>query len=162
MQEKTIDIVAPEGYEVDKERSSFDRIVFRPLPEKGLPKTWKDMGYITGCVVHWNHFEGVGILGSDVEANQRNRAIWPTEAEAEASIALAQLCQLRDRYNGGWRANWTDTNHEKFCIGVLSGGIAAFDWYRLQHVLCFKTEELRDEFMKNFADLIEKAKPLLG
>lgn len=30
------------------------------------------------------------------------------------------------------------------------------------HVLAFKTAELRDKFMENFSDLIEKAKPLLG
>lgn len=162
MQEKTIEIVAPEGYEVDKEKSSFDRIVFRPLPEKGLPKTWKDMGYITGCVVHWNHFEGVGILGSDVEANQRNRAIWPTEAEAEASIALAQLCQLRDRYNGGWKPDWADGGHFKYCINFEADEIEGNPWSAMRHVLAFKTRELRNEFMKNFADLIEKAKPLLG
>jgi hypothetical protein len=161
MQEKTIEIVAPEGYEVDKEKSSFDRIVFRPLPEKGLPKTWKDMGYITGCVVHWNHFEGVGILGSDVEANQRNRAIWPTEAEAEASIALAQLCQLRDRYNGGWKPDW-NAEAKKYVIYRSIEGISGASYFTLPHVLAFKTPELRDEFMKNFADLIEKAKPLLG
>ena len=41
MKEKSIEIIAPEGYEVDKERSSFEKIVFRALPEKGLPKTWK-------------------------------------------------------------------------------------------------------------------------
>ena len=111
-EEKTITITAPEGYEVDKEKSSFDRIVFRPLPEKGLPKTWKDMGQITGCFVHRDPFEGVGILGSSVKADQYNRAIWPTEAEAEASIALAQLCQLRDRYNGGWKPDWESKEYK--------------------------------------------------
>lgn len=161
-EEKTITITAPEGYEVDKERSSFEKIVFRALPDKGLPKTWKDMGYITGCVVHWNHFEGVGILGSDVEANQRHRAIWPTEAEAEASIALAQLCQLRDRYNGGWKPDWGNDEEEKACIVVYNRKEYADYAYRLYHVLHFKTKELRDKFMENFSDLIEKAKPLLG
>lgn len=159
--EKSVTITAPEGYEVDKERSSFEKIVFRALPDKGLPKTWEELGEIYGYYVDSNScVDNLPI--APFPTRQRTRNTWPTLEEAEASIALAQLCQLRDRYNGGWRANWTDTNHEKFCIGVLSGGIAAFDWYRLQHVLCFKTEELRDEFMKNFADLIEKAKPLLG
>lgn len=32
----------------------------------------------------------------------------------------------------------------------------------LSHILYFKTQELRDEFLRNFRDLIEKLKPLYG
>ena len=41
-EEKTIEIIAPEGYEVDKEKSSFEKIVFRALPDKGLPRSWEE------------------------------------------------------------------------------------------------------------------------
>lgn len=34
MKEKTIEIIAPEGYEVDKEKSSFEKIVFRALRDE--------------------------------------------------------------------------------------------------------------------------------
>lgn len=161
--EKSITITAPEGYEVDKERSSYEKIVFRALPEKGLPKTWKELGSISG---YWTDSYAC-ILGVDTAMIttefDANKGVWPTREEAEASIALAQLCQLRDRYNGGWKPNWGRESREfKHCINIEWGKITSNIWSTTQHVLAFKTPELRDEFMKNFADLIEKAKPLLG
>ena len=159
-EEKTIEIVAPEGYEVDKERSSFEKIVFRALPEKGLPKTWEELGEIDGYYVNSNSCVN-NLPFAPFPTRQRTRNTWPTREEAEASIALAQLCQLRDRYNGGWKPDWSSFS-EKHCIRIhenIPSMDVCFHW---GHVLVFPTKELRDEFMKNFADLIEKAKPLLG
>lgn len=160
--EKSVTITAPEGYEVDKERSSFEKIVFRALPDKGLPKTWEELGEIYGYYVDSNScVDNLPI--APFPTRQRTRNTWPTLEEAEASIALAQLCQLRDRYNGGWKPDWGKESGEfKHCINIECGKITTNRWNTTQHVLAFKTPELRDEFMKNFADLIEKAKPLLG
>lgn len=158
--EKSITITAPEGYEVDKERSSFEKIVFRALPDKGLPKTWEELGLIKGHYVKTECYTQSYFGFSDDPAN---RNVFPSEEEAEASIALAQLCQLRDRYNGGWKPDWGRESGEfKHCINIENGKITTNIWRTTQHVLAFKTGKLRDEFMKNFADLIEKAKPLLG
>ena len=90
-----------------------------------------------------------------------NKNIFPTREEAEASIALAQLCQLRDRYNGGWKPDW-ESGNVKPSITFFEGEIRPYDGWNFHSVLAFRTTELRDEFAKNFADLIEKAKPLLG
>ena len=158
-EEKTIEIVAPEGYEVDKEKSSFEKIVFRALPDKGLPRSWEELGLIHGSVVTTD--SGVGNLGAQVPSNRYNRRVWPTGKEAEASIALAQLCQLRDRYNGGWKPDWLDDGR-KYVIYFAGEKMYTARMTGIQFVLAFKTEELRDKFMENFSDLIEKAKPLLG
>jgi hypothetical protein len=159
--EKSVTITAPEGYEVDKERSSFEKIVFRALPDKGLPKTWEELGEIYGYYVDSNScVDNLPI--APFPTRQRTRNTWPTLEEAEASIALAQLCQLRDRYNGGWKPDWADGGHFKYCINFEADEIEGNPWSTMRHVLAFKTRELRNEFMKNFADLIEKAKPLLG
>ena len=161
MKEKSIEIIAPEGYEVDKERSSFEKIVFRALPDK-LPKTWEELkkigGFFTDGNSNVNPIHGDGLLYTDDETV---RNTWPTREEAEASIALAQLCQLRDRYNGGWKPEW-GLETLKYVIYHSRDGIGVTSFFTLPHVLAFKTPELRDEFKKNFADLIEKAKPLLG
>lgn len=159
MVEKTIQIIAPEGYEVDKEKSSFEKIVFRALPDKGLPRRWEDMEAINGFVV--------GILSTvdgpyTLDAGTRNRNTWPTREEAEASIALAQLCQLRDRYNGGWKPDWISGAGTKYCITISGDKPTATGSAYSRYVLHFKTAELRDKFMENFSELIEKAKPLLG
>ena len=163
MQEKTIEIIAPEGYEVDKEKSSFEKIVFRALPDKGLPKTWDELGLIHGY--YTDGFSNVFPCNTPQpytnKADEGNRNTWPTREEAEASIALAQLCQLRDRYNGGWKPDWLDDGR-KYVIYFAGEKMNTARMTGIQFVLAFKTEELRDKFMENFSDLIEKAKPLLG
>ena len=156
--EKTIEIIAPEGYEVDKEKSSFEKIVFRALPDKGLPRSWEELGEISGAYVST---QGVVLEWAVMSNCPENRNVFPTIEEAEASIALAQLCQLRDRYNGGWKPDWLDDGR-KYVIYFAGEKMNTARMTGIQFVLAFKTEELRDKFMENFSDLIEKAKPLLG
>lgn len=156
--EKTIEIIAPEGYEVDKEKSSFEKIVFRALPDKGLPRSWEELGEISGAYVST---QGVVLEWAGMSNCPENRNVFPTIEEAEASIALAQLCQLRDRYNGGWKPDWLDDGR-KYVIYFAGEKMNTARMTGIQFVLAFKTEELRDKFMENFSDLIEKAKPLLG
>ena len=151
MKEKTIEIIAPEGYEVDKERSSLEKIVFRALPAKWLPKIYGELEIVAGYKVCGDST----IEAASGKSVSHNKGIFPTPEEAEASIALAQLCQLRDRYNGGWKKQYE--NEECWVVGDDDG-----DWDFEAGALAFKTKELCDEFEKNFADLIEKAKPLLG
>ena len=88
-------------------------------------------------------------------------SIFPTKEEAEACLALAQLCQLRDRYNEGWKPHWEDYNETKYCIEFCQGRIETIDRVNCHKILTFKTEDLRDKFLENFKDLIETAKPLL-
>lgn len=152
MKEKTIEIIAPEGYEVDKEKSSYEKIVFRALPDKGLPKTYDALQNVRGYCVGRN-CEMYGEITLDLPDDNVHNT-WPTREEAEASIALAQLCQLRDRYNG--QTGIAD------CDYSASTPSAGSTTNHTNYLFRFKTVKLRDEFMKNFADLIEKAKPLLG
>lgn len=160
MNTKEITITLPEGYEIDKEKSTLEKIVFRALPDKGLPRTWEELDGIDGYYVDTNSI--VDQLPFSSCPRQRNRNLWPTREEAEASIALAQLCQLRDRYNGGRKINFDEVS-SKHNIIIYKGKPlpeSCVSWHE-SCVLSFLTAELRDKFLENFRDLIEKAKPLL-
>jgi hypothetical protein len=153
MTEKSVTIVPPEGYEIDNEKSSFSHIVFKPVeatPEP-LPRKWQDLLNIHGYYV--TAFSEVSRTGP-VPATHNNRGAFPTKAEAEACIALAQLCQLRDAYNG--------QTGLAGCSATLVTRNASAEVPRSNFVFRFKTVELRDEFKENFADLLEIARPLLG
>ena len=150
-------IQVPEGYEIDKEKSTFEKIVFKKV-ENELPKSWEDLGVIRGFYVN-AHSEA-----RDFECctnKDSNKNTFPTKKEAEACLALAQLCQLRDRYNDGWKPNWKDDNQFKWCIDFFQDVVRKTAILFVRRTLTFKTEELRDKFLENFRDLIETAKPLL-
>ena len=150
-------IQAPEGYEIDKENSTFENIVFKKI-EKELPKSWEDLKILNGYYV--NDSSEVDIFES-YTTDEYNKNVFPTKEEAEACVALAQLCQLRDRYNDGWKPDWEDYNETKYCIEFCQGRIETVDRVNCHKILTFKTEELRDKFLENFRDLIKIAKPLL-
>ena len=161
--EKVLKINVPEGYEVDKEKSTFESIVFRVLPEKKLPESWEELGKISGCFIASDSnvcsIYGDGLLST---CDETVRNTWPTREEAEASIALAQLLQLRDRYNGDWRPDWI-RDDTKYTIIIGSNKVMDDTNYRVHRLLCFRTEELRDKFLScpEIRKLIEIAKPLL-
>nr|DAQ02476.1 MAG TPA: hypothetical protein [Caudoviricetes sp.] len=157
METKEMKIQAPEGYEIDKENSTFENIVFKKI-EKELPKSWEDLKILNGYYV--NDSSEVDIFES-YTTDEYNKNVFPTKEEAEACVALAQLCQLRDRYNDGWKPDWEDYNETKYCIEFCQGRIETVDRVNCHKILTFKTEELRDKFLENFRDLIKIAKPLL-
>ena len=158
METKEFKIQVPEGYEIDRKNSTFEKIVFKKI-ENELPKSWEELENINGYYVDsWGdvrYYYGVNT------PDHTNKNTFPTEGEAKACLALAQLCQLRDGYNGGWKPDWKDDREKKHCIEFFKGKIQKNYYHVLKKVLCFKTQELRDKFLENFRDLIETAKPLL-
>jgi len=160
METKEFKIQVPEGYEIDREKSTFEKIVFKKV-ENELPKNWCDLKFIKGFFVNGeSEIKEINETHDKVLAIEGNRNVFPNREEAEACIALAQLCQLRDRYNDGWKPDWTETT-EKYIIYFHADEIYSGNTYRTQDVLHFKTEELRNKFLENFRGLIETAKPLL-
>lgn len=157
METKEFKIQVPEGYEIDRENSTFENIIFRKA-ERKLPKAWKDLLFVEGWFIDAKcRIIEIGRLNTQ----EYNKNTFPTKEEAEACLALAQLCQLRDRYNGGWKPNWNSMAETKYVIEIFKNNIVKNLYGGKHRILAFKTEELRDKFLENFEDLIEIAKPLL-
>ena len=155
MENKEINIIPPVGYEIDKENSNFEKIVFKKT-SNNLPKTWEELKNISGYSI--NSFSGITHF-SLVNSANCTKNIFPTKELAEAVLALAQLLQLRDRYNGDNEGFIFNKNN--YCISVYNYNIDKSWNAQIQRVLAFRTKELGDEFYNNFKDLIEIAKPLL-
>ena len=87
----------------------------------------------------------------------------PDRSTAEAVLALCQLIQLRNAYNGDWIPDWDDENQEKYTIEFMIA-TTIVDRHAIYSTspLYFKSKELRDEFLLYFRPLIEKLKPLYG
>nr|DAO92526.1 MAG TPA: hypothetical protein [Caudoviricetes sp.] len=156
METKELKIEAPEGYEIDRENSTFKKIVFKKI-ENELPKSWEDLYEVGGWFVDF-HSDVVTSGSMRTADSVKNR--FPTKEEAEACVALAQLCQLRDRYNDGWKPDWTDFTMKPSIY--FHKDIATTGENRSERtILYFRSEKIRDEFLENFGDLIKTAKPLL-
>lgn len=164
METKELKIRVPEGYEIDKGNSTFEKIVFKQI-ERELPKSWEDLKFVNGFFIC--DLSKINKVRLNSLAIDSNKNVFPTKEEAEACVALAQLCQLRDRYNDGWKPDWENRAQNKFIIYIHPNNEILFDKISAnthaisRHLLTFKTEELRDKFLENFVGLIKIAKPLL-
>jgi len=153
--EKSIEVEIPKGYEIDKELSTFTKIVFK---ERKLPETWKELKVVKGWYIN-NDAETVKVKKGE-PIYYSSKKLFPTLELAEASLALSQLLQLRERYNDGWKPDWLD-HAEKYCIHVYENEITTEVRYRSNILFAFKSNELCYEFLENFEDLLNVVKPLL-
>jgi hypothetical protein len=104
METKQIKIEAPEGFEIDKDKSTFELIVFKEVPKKPVRITkWEDFGTTKG----W-HVSTLSNIKQQLDHHDddRDKNVWPTKELAEASLALCQLIRYRDNWNEGWVPSW--------------------------------------------------------
>jgi hypothetical protein len=155
---KTLKINVPYGYEIDKEKSTFENIVFKEI-KKELPNSWEELETLKGFYV-----DGDSYLNQVAQATTAddNINIFATKQQAEASIALAQLSQLREVYRQGWTADWENETQKKWCIRFYKGTLEIEDYCSTNYFFSFQTREITKQFLENFRDLIEKARPLMS
>ena len=161
METKTLLIQIPEGFEIDKDKSTFECIVFKETPKKPVRiSKWEDFGKIKGYYI--TSASGLEAATSNLASNLWNyRNVWPTKELAEASLALCQLMRYRDNWNEGWVANYTNDNNVKWSINLQNGILGVYGWSETQHILAFETKDMAVEFGRTFNTLLEIAKPLL-
>ena len=150
MEEKELKIEVPKGYEIDKEKSTFEKIVFKKIDN--TPKTWEDYCKLTkgSCSNYAN--ATTNMVNKDRHAGAYNE--FTTKERAEQFIALGQLMQLRDYWVRGYK-------EFKYALLVTRNeNILVYDWngYRTYpHILTFPTEKMAEDFKECFSDLIKKA-----
>ena len=168
--EKERRITAPEGCEIEKvEIVDGAAVVTFREKERKLPKSWEEfceMFDVNDAECYIDDFGRIcNALDSKMGTSRHPEADknWlPDRATAEAVLALCQLIQLRNCYNGDWVPDWTNCAKDKFVIDMYHGDVTTDSYSSAMSFLYFKTEELRDEFLSNFRPLIEKLKPLYG
>lgn len=132
------------------------------LPEKNeLPKTWEEWAKTNPYIKEEFYISTLSTV--EVQDNYGNRSKFcynnlSSKEDAESLLALIKLKRLRDCYNDGWEPDWKDGTKLKFCISLNCNEIIPHSFHHQHYFLAFRTQELRDEFLNNFKDLIKKAK----
>lgn len=167
---QTIEIEVPDGYKAvynaDTQKVEFKEKELPKINLKLLPKTWEDFCAAypikreqEECFINEN--SEICIFSLRHRNSKVRRNLLPNVKIAEAFIALMQLVQLRDCYRQGWKPDWKDTDTPKYAIVSSFGKVAPELFLNMSSVLSFQSAEIRDEFLKNFRELIEKAKELI-
>lgn len=161
---KELKIEIPEGYEVDKDKSTFEKIVFKkieikyPLRVQEIQKSNEHYYFIDliGKISYVNR--NSGLVLKRVEDNYLS-----SQKRAQAFLALMQLVELRDAWNkiDGKEVDWEDNICPKFSIFNKSNKISIGEGYYISYPISFAFKKTRDLFLETFKDLLETAKELL-
>lgn len=166
MKETKIEI--PTGCEVEKtEIVDGALMVTFKQKESQLPKSWKEFCKMYPIKDGECYISSIGtikeyIYHKDIRREIKDRNMLPDRATADAVLALCQLIQLRNCYNGNWVPDWNNPKENKWTIVFYQNKTDVDIGNNLSHILCFKSKELRDEFLRYFRPLIEKLRPLYG
>ena len=162
MEEKKLKINIPEGYEIDKEKSTFEEIVFKKVedPLAKLPKTWEEYKSCSrGDASYFFCNPLKSIEASSFSGIYYNE--FSTEERVKQYVALGKLLQLRDYWVGDWK---NDQNNFVNVIYNLNGEIKNMGLSHKQSLnfpLTFPTREIAQKFIECFKDLINEACPLI-
>jgi hypothetical protein len=115
---KELTITPPKGYEIDKENSTFEKIVFKKVEEK---LTYEDIAeklftdkthyYINACgTIH----EIVCKTKNTICFIDPNNA--PTYNQLARLLALNKLMNVAYYLNEGWEPDWADKSQHKYFI----------------------------------------------
>lgn len=154
---KEFKIEIPKGYEVDKENSTFEKIVFKKVEEKltytkVANKLFKDKDH------YYIDEDGTIILAS-TGCQCPNNA--PTKQQLNRLLALNKLMNIAHYLNDGWEPNWKDKSEGKYCI-IFNGFICIIAnnvWANHGGVI-FKSMELAEQAIEILGE--ETVKLALG
>ena len=160
---KELKIEVPDGYEIDKENSTFERIVFKK--KHTYPKSWEEFcenNKITSeeyCIGWDSQVMTSCIKNKDYD---KDRNLCKTKEEAEAFLALMQLKRLWHEYVDNYSGK-VDDYYFIDCFTSING--CEFSALHSCSVLSkflfkFPSKELAQEFLHNFKDLFMKISPL--
>ena len=156
MDTKKLKINIPEGYEIDKEKSTFEEIVFKKVedPFSKSPKTWEEYCKRTkGYTSYYGNPRKNNIFETRFDGFYNE---FFTEERAKQYVSLGKLLQLRDYWVKGY---------DKFSYIVWSNSrsmVSVCHWCGVNpYPLTFPTKEMAEEFKDCFEDLIKQAFPLV-
>jgi hypothetical protein len=151
----------PEGYIIDKEVSTVDRVVLKKTDVFPYDK-------VSGCFVD-NMSQVRCIAGESREEHNEN--VFATQKQASGAIALARLSQHLKVALGEWTPSW-NTGEECFLINIGTE-VEPDSKGRLVHHLCvsyyhyrpalllFPNKHKAQLFLMSYNGLIKEACPLL-
>lgn len=139
METKEMKIVPPEGYEIDKENSTFDCIKFKPI-KKAL--TYEDVA--RELFINRRFFFITSY--SEIEKSEGESKIAALDGnncasykQAEKLLAINKLMNVAKYLNGDWKPDW---RNESYFIAIVDGNIKVFVSYPTDLNIHFKNGEL--------------------
>lgn len=154
MEAKELKIIPPEGYEIDKENSTFECIKFKPIV-----KRWRDSHpKVTGYYLSGNYIRAISDDYNE-DWHFGNHDVFATEKQAKSALAMAQISQImvNDKRFGGpiTDEEWNYNASLKYVIERYGDKIIKNTHEKAYHFLAFHTNKQLDLFLEENEDLVK-------
>lgn len=153
--EKSINIIPPEGYEIDKEKSSFEKIVFKKKNSDINNSDKQVLGYYYSSISHVI----VGSTPYPLKDYNLTRHYSASEKVARSNTAknrISHILKYDERFGGEITdEEWRNGHIEKYVIIRVYDRIDTCCRYSTYNYLAFHTTKQRDLFLKEYEDLIK-------
>ena len=159
METKNI-INIPEGYEIDREQSTERQIVLKKIENKRA-RSWKEYCEKMNGKNSYFYNNAIRRIVDSQFGSEPVLSEFEDMEDVETLEAFSKLLRLRKDWVGEWKPDWTNRNQEKFTLVVEENEIVDGINTSVSCSMCFPTEDMRDEFLDCFKDILEQAKPLL-
>lgn len=133
MEQKELKITIPEGYEIDKENSTFECIKFK---RKEL--TYED-------------------IAERLKGDNNIHFYSLTDAQSDKLKALHKLMIVADYLNNGWKPDWRDANQMKYVICLSPRPHICTFTFDVYSPVVFKSEEAAYQAIKILGEDIIKS-----
>ena len=159
METRCIKITLDTAMRMYEQGGEFREIALGAFTEKEiisgrLPKTWEEF-----CISKGD--EGIRINTALDFAYVSIRKAFADYHDAEKHIALMKLHLLRDEYRQGWKHDLTNIIEIKSCISNVKNELKVMNYTTVNSFLSFKSDDIAEEFINNFRELIEQAGDLI-
>lgn len=156
METKELRIQVPDGYEIDKENSTFEKIVFKRKKDQ----KWTELGAVISGYYINEDSEIIDRPKSDQYYYcSSNYNIFATEKQAKSALAMARISQImaNDKRFGGPFTDEEQANGRipKYCINRRGNEIIKPSYFSCYEFLTFHTEEQRELFLEENEDLVK-------
>lgn len=150
---KELEIVAPEGYEIDRTLSTIDKIVFKKKADR-----WRDKAGLKVSGYFIDEDNNFSVL-RDFPYSKTSYDIFATKAQAKSALAMARISQImvNDKRFGGVVSDkeWQDKNMVKSIITRVRNHISKDEIFCTYHFLAFHSYKQRDLFIEENEDLLK-------
>ncbi len=144
MEIKELKITSPEGYEIDKENSTFECIKFKKkaLTYEDIAKSLFNLGHKRYFITPWSKVEEVSSVNDSCDANNAT-----SKKQLEKLLAINKLMNVAKYLNGDWKPDWDNAEELKHYIWVSSSKSLTISWHKcdFNSAVYFKSKELAQQ-----------------
>lgn len=145
MEEKELKIQIPEGYEIDKENSTFECIKFK---KKKL--TYEDVSKILFDEKNIFYINSSGKAAPYFCKRDQceDSSNYTSKEQAEKLLAINKLMNVAKYLNGDWTPNWNDNAQSKYYFYLTNAIYISIVTSMNLNTVYFKTRELAEKAIK--------------